>query len=68
MTNREWLNSLSNEDFANWCVSAELHDYETNTFKQPSPKLDTIKYSYTQSEAGLIEWLGQERIKVKDNE
>ena len=29
MTNREWLNTLSNEDFVKWCFDEEVIDFET---------------------------------------
>ena len=61
MTNREWLNSLSDDDFAIWCIEAEEFNSEATKFKQPTPRLHQIRFSYTSSLYGLKEWLKQER-------
>lgn len=66
MTNREWLNSLSDEDFAKWCVSKEVdtlvyYDLPCVRFDEPTPRLDTLKGLFTSSSAGLLKWLKEER-------
>ena len=61
MTNREWLNTLNNEDFVKWCLDREVIDFKTFKSENPSPRLETIKYSYTSSRGGLLDWLGKER-------
>ena len=61
MTNREWLNTLSDEDFAKWCVSEEQTDYNTMEVYQPCPRLNTIKFWSTSSYDGLLKWLKEER-------
>ena len=65
MTNREWLNTLSNEDFAKWCLSEEcfewLGGYKTKII-EPTPKLETLRRNYTSSYDSLIKWLDEERI------
>ena len=61
MTNREWLNSLSDDDFAVWCIEGEEFNFQTTKCEQPTPRLYTIRVSYTSSLYGLKEWLKQER-------
>lgn len=61
MTNREWLNTLPDEDFASWCCNPD--NFVAGEFIEPSPKLDTIKFSYNSSYEGLKLWLGEERIE-----
>ena len=60
MNNREWLATLSNDDFAKWCCTQEevAFGYEP---KEPTPRLDTIKYRYSSSYLGLLKWLSEER-------
>lgn len=68
MTNREWLATLTDEEFAEWATHGEsinldcLVDEELYICKQPTPKLETIKYSDTSSYYGLLKWLKEERI------
>ena len=59
MTNREWLNSLSNEDFVKWLLDGEI--WNGSQFEEPYPKLETLKYQATQADKHLIEWLKQEK-------
>ena len=63
MTNREWLNSLSNEDFIKWCLDPEVVDFKTLKSENPSPRLESIKYRYTSSRHGLLDWLNEERVE-----
>ena len=63
MTNREWLNSLSDDDFAVWCIEAEVFNYKTAKCEPPTPRLDNIRFLYTSSLYGLKEWLKQERVE-----
>lgn len=63
MTNKEWLNSLTNEEFASWICDGEEFDYEKNENYPPSPKWSTIQGQYTSSKLGLLIWLKQERKK-----
>ena len=67
MTNREWLATLSDEDFAAWLLQDEVidfthtidnHIYET---KQPSPRMRTIALLSTDSSKAIEEWLKKER-------
>ena len=65
MTNREWLNTLSDEDFVKWCLAEGnmVFDFAKNDYEimQPYPTLHTIKYSFTSSYDALLKWLGEER-------
>ena len=63
MTNREWLNSLTDEEFTSWMCDDEELDYEKNENYPPSPKWATIRGRYTSSKLGLLIWLKQEREK-----
>lgn len=45
MTNREWLNSMSDADFAHYIIASE--------------EFKTIKDSYTDSVSGITKWLGE---------
>lgn len=75
MTNREWLNTLSNEDFAKWCLKEEtvrhIFDKSKNIsyeINEPTPKLETIRKEYTSSYDGLLKWLNEERRISNDKE
>lgn len=63
MTNREWINSLTDEEFASWICDGESFYPRTMVYEQPSPKWDTLKYGYTDAKGGLLIWLKQERKK-----
>lgn len=62
MTNKEWLNSLSSEDFAEWCCGLDAIDYNTGKPIGIYPHLETIKRSYTSSQGGLEEWLDEKTL------
>ena len=61
MTNKEWLNSLTDEEFASWVCDEEVFDFNNNVYTQPSPKWRSLMYQYNDSKGGLIMWLKQER-------
>lgn len=62
-TNRDWLESLNNENFADWCINGPSFDFATNKPVQPSPKLQEIAHSYNSSYLGLLQWLKEERYE-----
>ena len=45
MTNRDWLNGLSNNELVEWLLS---------------PGFEMLKMAFTQTDAGLKEWLDKE--------
>ena len=62
MTNREWLNTLSDEDFVSWLLDDErVKDYQTYEVMQPTPKLETLKRTATSSSWMVSKWLKEER-------
>lgn len=69
MTNREWLNSLSNEEFYKWlfedsgCYSEynqDTHEYEYK-FRSYYPTRYDIIGRFTDSHCGMLDWLNEER-------
>ena len=62
MTNREWLATLSDEEFAYWCLFDSELDNNLKPI-QPYPTLNTIKYTWTSSYDGLLDFLKKERIE-----
>lgn len=61
MTNREWLNSLTDEEFADWCCGQDVIDGRTFKPIGVYPKLNGIKFRHLDSLIGLREWLKEER-------
>ena len=59
MTNREWLESLTKEEFVSWLLDGEI--YIENKFLNPSPKLKTLKFLSTSSKEVISKWLDEER-------
>ena len=50
-TNRDWVNSLTNKELADWLCSSEFQ---------------ILKMSFSQSNIGLDEWLNKERVEDND--
>jgi len=75
MTNREWLNTLTDEELATFLIDdatftstrVRIGEYETLLPEQPYPRLSTIRIVCTSSILGVLDWLKQER-KVVDYE
>lgn len=65
MTNREWLNSLSNKELAEWLCDCYQTEIETNLPGNPKFPIflgiSQLKSQYTCSFYGIKEWLEQER-------
>lgn len=68
ITNREWLNGLSDEDFTEWCFGYDVLDESKTAFKQPCPKLNTFQTLSKQKEfkfrdflPEFIKWLQTKR-------
>lgn len=72
MTNREWLETLTNEDLAKWMTeqASEIVGWETiivegnsieiAKFDYLCPRLAEIKGLYSSAESGLEKWLREE--------
>lgn len=61
MTNREWVNSLSNEDFVTWLVGPIEWDSKMEEYKEPHPRLEYLKRTNTNFFSSFQEWLKKER-------
>lgn len=59
MTNREWLESLSNEELAEWlCDNLYLKTIEGIPIYSG---INAVKSSYIHSQLGVLDWLGKEK-------
>ena len=65
MTNREWLATLTDDEFVDWCLGKDFIDFNTFLPIGLYPHLENITSSYTSSFYGLLEWLKQERVEYK---
>ena len=66
-TNRDYLNSLSNEDFAKWLF--DRLEIEDNSGRYPLVRLDGIHYitiSYIDPCMGFVKWLEQDRKETSN--
>lgn len=63
MTNREWLESLSDEDFTTWLLQPDEWDWRNRVNYEPTPRLETLKYASTQATTYIKEWLEKEHTK-----
>lgn len=65
MTNREWLESLSDEDLAAWLCDnyfvEEPHLLYPDITVRYTTGLTTVKDEYGYSENGLTDWFKEER-------
>lgn len=61
MTNREWLQTLTDDELVEWLVCDEEYDRKAMKPKEPTPRLSTIKYASISVTASLKEWLKEER-------
>lgn len=60
MTNREWLNSLSNEDFIKWLLDKDQYNEYMQAI-EPRPRLHTLSICYGATKLLLRKWLEEER-------
>lgn len=72
MTNREWLESLSDEELAAWMcnnyirnVNTATGTFETITITDLPTGIDNLKMSFSHSQLGLTKWLGEESYEKK---
>ena len=61
MTNREWLNSLSYEDFVTWLTGPTEWDVDAVEYKEPHPRLEYLKHASTNFYSSFLDWLKKER-------
>ena len=61
MTNREWINSLSDDDFIAWLLELDHHVSQNGHFPQPFPKLQTISTGTSNPQLKIKIWLNEER-------
>lgn len=61
ITNREYLDSLSNEEFAKWIFN--ILEVEDRTGRYPLKRIDGLNYvtiSYIDPYIGFLRWLNEE--------
>jgi hypothetical protein len=66
MTNREWLATLSNEDFVNWLYAEQSIFYDPTTFEVVAkavyyPTKTEVTMGWNSYSERLLQWLGEER-------
>lgn len=54
MTNREWVDSLSDDELIRWIID---EDFQT---KDGSPSFQRLSRSFISSYSGLMDWMKQE--------
>ena len=59
MTNREWLNTLTDEQFANFLTFGLYVKYKSIPDMPTMFSIKNVTYQYAQSIIGLTEWLSQ---------
>lgn len=60
MTNREWIESLTDEELAAWlCDNYPVEVFDGTFF---TTGVGGVKSRFTHSELGLIEWLKEQRV------
>ena len=62
MTNREWINSLTDEEFADWATGEDAWDYQSMRPFGLYPHRRNIESQTTSSYHGILFWLRQERV------
>lgn len=61
MTNREWLESLTDDELVEWMLLGEFFDPQKLKMADPTPKLYTIVRRGINAKYSLKEWLKEER-------
>ena len=47
MTNREWVNNMTDDEFADFCCNEDNVDFRTGEYIGLHPHIRTIKMAYT---------------------
>lgn len=63
MTNREWLETLTDEEFADWATGEDCYDPHTNKCIGLHPHRKNVGNQYTSSYGGILSWLKQKRVE-----
>lgn len=66
MTNREWLATLSNEDFVNWIYAEKSIFYDHRALKVVEkavyyPTLTEVTMGWNHYSGRMLQWLNEER-------
>lgn len=64
MTNREWLETLTDEEFVEWLLNEHSLDWSTMKPRKVSPTLREVMVVATSSSWAIKEWLKEERGEV----
>ena len=67
MTNREWLNTLSNEDYTRWIFEhSSIYRVDTRSqtiyYDSLYPRLREVYATYVPGDMRFLDWLKQDRI------
>ena len=66
MTNREWLNSLTDEEFADWATGEDCWNPSERKYEGLYPHRRTIESMYNSSYGGILAWLREPKVYVND--
>ena len=66
VNNREWLNTLTDEELADWIYASQTKQYDpktnqTKAYAPYSPCLNEVVSGWNSARGRLIEWLREER-------
>lgn len=61
MTNREWLATLTDEEFIEWLFNDSSWDWETMSSRKISPTFREVSSTNISSRGGMKIWLKEER-------
>lgn len=63
MTNRQWLETLTDEELADWATGEDCYDINLNKYIGLYPHRKNVEYQYTSSYGGILLWLKQKRVE-----
>ena len=64
MTNRQWLESLTDEELADWCTGEDNWNVITGEYIGLYPHRKNVEYQYPASYGGVLLWLKQKRAEA----
>lgn len=62
MTNREWLNTLTDEEFADWCTDVDVYDFVKGKYVGIHPHRANIVRMCNSGYCGILGWLKEDKI------